>query len=95
MKKSAKVIIFFVGTFLVVLAVVMFIMAIVKGISHDEKQPPSVVVYLNENDSVVNQLMMDVKRLSDLLEKMESDSITVSINKVSKQETSKKGCSSK
>lgn len=84
MTKTIKIIIAISGIALLLVAIVTFGIAAYKGICNEEKQPPSVVVYINENDSIVNQLQMDVKRLSELLEKMESDSIIVSINKVTK-----------
>lgn len=84
MTKTIKVIIAITGIVLLLGAIVTFCIAVYKGVCNEEKQPSSVVVYINENDSIVNQLQMDVKRLSELLEKMESDSIIVSINKVTK-----------
>lgn len=84
MTKTIKIIIAISGITLLLVAIATFGIAVYKGICNEEKQPPSVVVYINENDSIVNQLQMDVKRLSELLEKMESDSIIVSINKVKK-----------
>lgn len=84
MTKTIKLLFAIIGVLLLLVAITTFGIAVFKGINNEEKQPPSVIVYINENDSIVNQLQMDVQRLSELLEKMESDSIVVSINKVTK-----------
>ena len=78
-----------VGGILLILAFVFFCIAIGKGFSHEEKSSPSVVVFINENDSIVNELQMDVKRLTDLIEDMESDSITICVNKVPRHNNTK------
>ena len=82
MSRPIKLTITIVGFILLLLALAFFCLAIGKGFSHEEKPSPSVVVFINENDSIVNELQMDVKHLSDLIEEIESDSITININKV-------------
>lgn len=81
MTKTIKVIIAIMGVSLLLVAIVTFSIAVYKGICNEEKQPPSVVVYINENDSIVSQLQMDVKRLSGLLERMETDSLVITVSK--------------
>jgi hypothetical protein len=82
MSRPIKLTIAIVGVILLLLAFAFFCIAIGKGFSHEEKPSPSVVVFINENDSIVNELQMDVKRLTDLIEEMKSDSITICVNKV-------------
>ena len=78
-----------VGIILLLLAIVFFCIAIGKGFSHEESPSPSVVVLINENDSIIDKLQMDVNRLTNLIEKMESDSITICVNKVPRHSNSK------
>ncbi|MBR3758219.1 MAG: hypothetical protein IKK62_07330 [Bacteroidaceae bacterium] len=82
MSRPIKLTIAIVGGILLLLSLGLFCIAIGKGFSHEEKLSPSVVVFFNENDSIVNELQMDVKRLTDLIEEMKSDSITICVNKV-------------
>ena len=89
MSRTVKLIIAIVGGVLLLLALAFFCIAIGKGCSHKENPSSPVVVFINENDSIVNELQMDVRRLSDLIEEMESDSITICVNKVPRHNNSK------
>lgn len=43
-------------------------------------------VYINENDSLVNQLQKDVTQLTKLLKDMQNDSMVITIDKVKRKE---------
>lgn len=43
-----------------------------------------VQVYINDNDSIVEQLKLDIKKLTELIERMETDSFTVEIKRMKK-----------
>lgn len=45
---------------------------------------PKVQVYINDNDSIVEQLQLDIKKLTELIERMETDSFTVEIKRMKK-----------
>ena len=89
MSRPIKLAIAIVGGVLLLFALAFFCIAIWKGFSHEENPSPLVVVFINENDNIVNELQMDVKRLTNLIEEMESDSITICVNKVPMHNNSK------
>ena len=45
---------------------------------------PKVQVYINDNDSIVEQLQLDIKKLTELIVRMETDSFTVEIKRIKK-----------
>ncbi len=79
-----------VGGILGILAIVTFLMAVIKGCGEEKAANPQIQVYINDNDSIVNQLQMDVNHLTELIEQMESDSIVVTVGKSKKKVEAKK-----
>ena len=73
------------GGILGILAIVTFLMAVIKGCGEEKAANPQIQVYINDNDSIVNQLQMDVNHLTELIEQMESDSIVVTVGKSKKK----------
>ena len=67
-----------------ILGVLFFGIAIFKGESTHDKtnaiQP--IQVYINDNDSVIQQLQLDVEHLSSMLENMQNDSLVITVEKV-------------
>lgn len=84
MSKKVNWIAGIVGGILGLMALVTFIIAVVKGCGEANTDTPKIQVYINDNDSIVNQLQMDVENLSKLLEKMETDSVVVTVSKTKK-----------
>ena len=69
------------------MALVLFIIAVVKGCGEANVDTSKIQVYINDNDSIVNQLQMDVEKLSKLLERMETDSVVVIVNRTKRADS--------
>ena len=69
---------------LLAIAVMSFSAACMRGCSHMTVEHPKVQVYINDNDSIVEQLQLDIKKLTELIERMETDSFTVEIKRMKK-----------
>lgn len=76
-----------IGMLLGLTALLFFIIAVVKGCGESNTGSPKIQVYINDNDSIVNQLQMDVEKLSKLLEKMETDSVVVTVSKTKRADS--------
>lgn len=80
-----KKVAFIAGLLFAFFAAVFFVAAILKGCdSGDAKiqpQPNSqkIQVYINNNDSIVNQLQSDITQLNELISEMREDSIMIVI----------------
>ena len=85
MGKTVKFWFCIVSGFLAVVAVIMFAIAILKGCQHQEVDRHPIHVYINNNDSIVNKLQMDVERLTKMIERMDSDSVVVEIRHINKK----------
>lgn len=81
MSKKVNWIAGIIGSLLGLMALLTFILAVVKGCGETNTDIPKIQVYINDNDSIVNQLQMDVENLSKLLEKIETDSVVVTVSK--------------
>lgn len=66
---------------LAIVAVVSFSIAVWVGCSA-VKPEPKIQVYINGNDSIIQGLQTDVKHLSDILNKMQNDSIVVTVSRI-------------
>lgn len=64
------------------LGVTFYIIGIVKGFSSVESQPTKVQVYVNDNDSVVEQLQKDVTNLTKIVEKIDTGSVVMEVKRV-------------
>ena len=84
MKKKGKNIAIIVGIILIIGALVSFGIAIGVG-CNTKRMDNKVQVYVNDNDTVIEQLQSDVKHLTEILNKVQNDSIVVTINHVSKE----------
>lgn len=73
-----------VGGILGILAIVTFLMAVIKGCGEEKAANPQIQVYINDNDSIVNQLQMDVNHLTELIEQMDKDSLAVEVKRLNK-----------
>lgn len=87
MSKKVNWIAGIIGGLLGLMAVLSFIIAVVKGCDEANTDIPKIQVYINDNDSIVNQLQVDVEKLSKLLEKMEKDSIIVTVSKTKRADS--------
>lgn len=85
MSRKVNLIAGFIGIVLGVIAIVTFISAVVSGFYEKDTTSQKIQVYINDNDSVVNQLQMDLNHLTKLLEKMEKDSVVVTVSKAKRQ----------
>lgn len=85
MSRKVNLIAGFIGIVLGVIAIVTFISAVVSGFYEKDTTSQKIQVYINDNDSVVNLLQMDVNHLTELLEKMEKDSVVVTVSKAKRQ----------
>lgn len=61
------------------LFVFFFAAAMFSGNKHsvEDKDPIQLHIYINENDTVVHQLQLDVSHLSKLLEDLQSDTVAI------------------
>lgn len=84
MSKIVKIWFCIVSGVLLTIAVMSFTAACVRGCSHMTVEHPKVQVYINDNDSIVEQLQLDIKKLTELIERMETDSFTVEIKRIKK-----------
>lgn len=73
------------GGILTLMAVVTFVIAVFRGCDDVTETTPKIQVYINDNDSIVNQLQTDVNHLTKLIEKMEADSVVVTVSKAKKE----------
>ena len=87
MSKKVNWIAGIIGGLLGLMAILSFILAVVKGCYEPNTDTPKIQVYINDNDSIVNQLQMDVEKLSKMLEKMEADSVVVTVSKTKKTDS--------
>lgn len=87
MSKKVNWIAGIIGGLLGLMAILSFILAVVKGCYEPNTDTPKIQVYINDNDSIVNQLQMDVEKLSKLLEKMEADSVVVIVSKTKRTDS--------
>lgn len=90
MNKKVNWIAGIIGVLLVLAAVLSFIIAVVKGCDKANTDTPKIQVYINDNDSIVNQLQMDVEKLSKLLDEIETDSVIVTVSKTKKVDGDRK-----
>lgn len=67
---------------LTILAILFFSIALYKGCQEMPKNNTKIQVYINENDSIVNQLQKDVIQLTELLKDAQNDSMIISIERV-------------
>lgn len=74
-----------IGGILALMAVATFVIAVFRGFDDVTEATPKIHVYINNNDSIVNQLQMDVYHLTKLIEDMETDSVVVTVSKVKKE----------
>lgn len=74
-----------IGGILALMAVATFVIAVFRGFDDVTEATPQIHVYINNNDSIVNQLQMDVYHLTKLIEDMETDSVVVTVSKVKKE----------
>lgn len=70
---------------LIMLAILFISIAIYKGCQEVPQNSTKMQVYINENDSLVNQLQKDVTQLTKLLKDMQNDSIVISIDSVKRK----------
>lgn len=71
---------------LVVLALLFFGGAIGKGFCHEEpsNQVYSVRVYVNDIDSIIEQLQNEVELLTTMIHDMQQDSLVISVSRIKK-----------
>lgn len=67
-------------------AILFIYCAIYKGCQEVPQNKTEMRVYINENDSLVNQLQKDVTQLTKLLKDMQNDSMVITIDKVKRKE---------
>ena len=84
MSKTVKICFCVVSCILLVIAVSSFVAACVRGCSQVPVEHPKVQVCINDNDSIMEQLQLDIKKLTDLIERMEADSFAVEIKRLKK-----------
>lgn len=71
---------------ILIMLVILFIsIAIYKGGQEVPQNNTKMQVYINENDSLVNQLQKDVTQLTKLLKDMQNDSMVISIDSVKRK----------
>ena len=70
---------------LIMLAILFISIAIYKGCQEVPPNNTKMQVYINENDSLVNQLQKDVTQLTKLLKDMQNDSMVISIDSVKRK----------
>ena len=84
MNKTVRVSAIVLGAILIFAALVSLGVAI--GVGCISKRTDSKLqVYINENDSVIEQLQTDVNHLTEILGKMQNDSVVVTINHLPKE----------
>ncbi|WP_308285170.1 hypothetical protein [Prevotella sp.] len=71
---------------LIMLAILFISVAIYKGCQEVPQNNTKMQVYINENDSLVNQLQKDVTQLTKLLKDMQNDSMVITIDNVKRKE---------
>lgn len=84
MSKTVKIWFCIVSGVLLTIAVMSFTAACMRGCSQMTVEHTKVQVYINDNDSIVEQLKLDIKKLTELIERMETDSFTVEIKRMKK-----------
>lgn len=67
-------------------AILFIYCTIYKGCQEVPQNKTEMRVYINENDSLVNQLQKDVTQLTKLLKDMQNDSMVITIDKVKRKE---------
>lgn len=82
MNKTVKIWFCVVCGVLLSVTVTSFVAACVKGCCQVAVEHPKVQVYINDNDSIVDQLQLDIKKLVELIERMESDPFAVEIRRL-------------
>ena len=85
MSKKDNWIVGILGGILALIAVVTFVIAVVRGCDDVTNTIPKIQVYINDNDSIVNQLQMDVNNLEKLIEDMEADSVIFTLSRAKKR----------
>lgn len=81
MSKTIKIIFSILSGILIFLAVIAFVAAFVVGCQPHETELPKVQIYINDNDSIINQLQRDITKLTRAVERMETGYVTIEIKK--------------
>ena len=84
MSKTVKKWFCVVSGVLLAIAVMFFVAACVRGCSQVTVEHSKVQVFINDNDSIVEQLQIDIKKLTELIERLETDSLAVEIKRLKK-----------
>ena len=84
MSKTVKIWFCIVSGVLLAIAVTSFVAACVRGCGQVTVEHSKVQVYVNDNDSIIGQLQLDIKKLTELIERMEKDSIAVEVKRLKK-----------
>lgn len=81
----------FLSCVLATLGIVFFFAAVCKEKSSEATTNSNhqIQVYINDNDSIINQLQSNVEHLTELLKDMQNDSLIITVEKVRKLSTSK------
>lgn len=88
--EKIKNVAFITALILVFFAAVFFVAAILKGCDNVENEVQSkpnsqkIQVYINDNDSIMNQLHSDIIQLNELISEMREDSIMIVIKRYPK-----------
>lgn len=84
MSKTVKICFYIVCGVLLAIAVTSFVAAFVRGCSQVTVEHSKVQVYINDNDSIMEQLQLDIKHLTELIERMDMDSLAVEVKRLNK-----------
>lgn len=89
--ETIKKVAFISALILMFFAAVFFLAAILKGCDSADNKVQSqqnsqkIQVYINDNDSIVNQLQSDIIQLNELISEMREDSIMIVIKRYPKR----------
>lgn len=84
MNKTVKIWFIIVAVILLTIVVATFIAACVRGCSQVPGEQQKMQIYINDNDSIVERLQLDVQRLTEHIDRMETDSFAVEIKRLKK-----------